>query len=383
MSIAIVTVGYNRPDSMLRLLESIGDADYGNDRVDLVVSIDKGLRQDEIIKVAEEFIWKKGEKIIRAFPERQGLRPHGLQCGDLTKQYDAVIVLEDDITVSCGFYDYVKQCIEFYGNDDRISGISLYKHRLNPGNGRPFEPAEDGNDVYFMQMAQSWGQCWTRKMWNGFKSWYENNQGKIKQSADFPAYITAWDDRSWMKYYDKYDVEMDKFHVYPYKALSTNHSETGEHSIMTNNAYQVPLLEGKMNYRLPELESGIKYDIFFERIGLSGGVLAELNGKVLMDLQGLRSNYGDADYLISTRVLPFKVIKTIQLEYRPIEVNCIKQVEGKGIRVYDLKCAASKKGNKAHILRYDRRGLRWKNAFLLGYFDFLNDVKRKIYKLIK
>ena len=57
MKIAIVAVGYNRPDSMNDLLKSIVKADYDSDRVDLIVSIDKGERQSEVISVAEQISW--------------------------------------------------------------------------------------------------------------------------------------------------------------------------------------------------------------------------------------------------------------------------------------------------------------------------------------
>ena len=45
MGVAIVAVGYNRPDSMENLLKSIVNAEYESDNVDLIISIDKGERQ--------------------------------------------------------------------------------------------------------------------------------------------------------------------------------------------------------------------------------------------------------------------------------------------------------------------------------------------------
>ena len=83
MKYAIVAVGYNRPDSMETLLNSINLAENIENNVDIVISIDKGERQGEIVDVSEKFKWKYGEKIIRAFPERQGLRNHIIQCGKI------------------------------------------------------------------------------------------------------------------------------------------------------------------------------------------------------------------------------------------------------------------------------------------------------------
>ena len=153
----IVAVGYNRPDSMKRLLDNLLAADYDGDFVDILISIDKGVRQSEVIDIAEQYEWPYGDKRIRAFSKRQGLRQHIIQCGDMTKEYTAVIILEDDIVVSECFYLYAKQSVQFYGSDRRIAGISLYKHETNVGVYQFFEPEYNGYDCYLMQFAQSWG----------------------------------------------------------------------------------------------------------------------------------------------------------------------------------------------------------------------------------
>ena len=216
-SIAIIAAGYNRPDSLERLLGSLLRADYVGDQVDLVISLDKGRRQQEVINAAEKICWPYGEKKLRIFSERQGLRAHIIQCGDLTEQYDAVVVLEDDLIVAQHFYSYVKQTISRYADDYKIAGISLYRHQIHPGVNRPFEPANNGYDIYLQQFAMSWGQCWTKKMWERFKKWYVVNVEEDLTKGDMlPVYISRWNSQSWLKYFMRYIVEKDKYFVYPY-----------------------------------------------------------------------------------------------------------------------------------------------------------------------
>lgn len=376
--IAIVAVGYNRPDSIKQLLQSLLCAEYGDDTVDLVVSIDKGQRQQEIISAAERLNWPHGEKIIRAFPERQGLRSHILQCGDLTEKYDAVIVFEDDLLVAPHFYSYVKQAIERYAEDDRIAGISLYKHQTHPGVNRPFEPANNGYDVYLQQFAMSWGQCWTKKMWKQFRDWYNQNENKdLGEGNLLPTYIAHWNKQSWLKYYMRYIVETDKYFIYPYFSLSTNASDVGEHCRIPNNDFQVALQEGDLSYRFPAFEEAVKYDVFFERMGLE--VFPEFQGKKLLDFYGNRLSYGNAKYLISTKSLPYKVVKTIQLRYRPVEVNGLMPSEGKGAFVYNLgQTAVRPKKNTDIITRYDIRGIHWKKILHLGWNGFADALLNKL-----
>lgn len=42
----IIAIGYNRPDCMIRLLRALEIADYKDDRVMLIVSIDNSGRED-------------------------------------------------------------------------------------------------------------------------------------------------------------------------------------------------------------------------------------------------------------------------------------------------------------------------------------------------
>lgn len=381
-TIAIVAVGYNRPDSIKQLLQSLLRADYAGDKVDLIVSLDKGQRQQEIVTVAENIYWPYGEKKIRAFPERQGLRAHIIQCGDLTEKYDAVVVLEDDLMVAPHFYSYVKQTIERYADDACIAGISLYKHQTHPGVNRPFEPANNGFDVYMQQFAMSWGQCWTKEMWRKFRAWYNDNEGKDLSEGDIlPSYISHWNKQSWLKYYMRYIVENDKYFIYPYFSLTTNASDAGEHCRIPNNDFQVSMQEGDMEYRFPNFDQAVKYDVFFERVGIEDKIFPELEGKKLLDLYGNRLNYEGADYVISTKALPYQVVKKVQLRYRPVEMNCMMPANGDGIYVYALKqTAAVPTVNKDILTRYDVRSLHWKKTLHLGWSGFIDAVLNKVQK---
>lgn len=382
MSIAIIAVGYNRPDSIEHLMQSLQFADYMGDQVDLVISLDKGKRQQEIIAVSEKVEWPHGEKIIRVFSERQGLRTHIIQCGDLTEKYDAVVVLEDDLMVAPYFYSYVKQAIAQYADNDHIAGISLYKHQIHPGVHRAFEPANNGYDIYMQQFAMSWGQCWTKGMWQKFKAWYNENKDKdLSDDNILPAYISKWNNQSWLKYYMRYIVENDKYFVFPYFSLSTNASDAGEHCRIPNNDFQVSLQEGDLEYRFPSFKQAIKYDVYFERIGIEDKVLPELSGKKLLDLYGGRLNYEDANYLISTNSLPYKVVRKLQLRYRPIEMNCLIPTDGEGIYVYDLKSTAiAPKINMDIITRYDVRSIPWRRTLHLGVSGLIDAVLNKVHR---
>lgn len=387
--ICIVAVGYNRPSSMLRLLTSLLEADYLGDKVDLIISLDKGVKQIELIEKADKFVWPFGEKIVRIFPKKQGLRQHIMQCGDYALEYDAAIILEDDITVSKGFYAYTKQAISFYGWNPKVGGISLYKHNVNVGVNHFFEPEFNGYDTFMMQFAQSWGQCWTTQMWRGFRDWYNSNSDTVFVSPDFkseriPENILRWSSQSWMKYYMEYIVEKDLYYVYPYHSLSTNHSEIGQHNNTANGDWQVGVVDEVFEYRFPDIHQAIKYDIFFERIDYK--VKGYEDKKVILDLYGEKKSFNDGDILISSKPRDYRVIATWKLKYRPQERNCVYPEHGDGLYVYDLHTSvknSSKKYNSNIRTKYDVRAIYWHRLLRLSITEVLKKISKKVKSKIK
>lgn len=100
--IGILTIGYNRANNLLRLLNSINAATFPTDDVDLLISIDNSGTKD-VENAANSFKWLHGRKKIYTYPERLGLRKHILKCGDFLDFYDALVVLEDDLVVAPSF----------------------------------------------------------------------------------------------------------------------------------------------------------------------------------------------------------------------------------------------------------------------------------------
>lgn len=380
MKYLIVAVGYNRIKSMERLINSLLSCNYIEEQVDLIISIDKSDVQDEIAHSIKDRKWEHGKlKVIRR-QERLGLRNHVLACGDLVTDYDVIIMLEDDLVVSPYFFKYVSQTVSFYKNDPKIAGISLYKHETHPGVYRPFIPENNGYDVFLMQFAQSWGQCWTRDMWLEFRKWYDLNQKKDLGCDDLlPQYISSWNQQSWLKYFMRYVAECDKYFVYPYVSLSTNSSETGEHNFSTSNDFQVALLMGECEYRLPEFNRAVRYDIFFERCNPQLSNRFNLDEDYIIDLYGKKRKYDGARLLFSTAILPYKIIREIQLKYRPVELNLLFPEDGEGIYLYDL--SINEKGNgkrKDYSVRYDVRAIEWNRLMRLSIEELIKIIRRKL-----
>lgn len=332
--IAIVVVGYNRLASIKRLLQSLLDAKYPKKDIPLVISIDCS-GDEQLYKYVKDFRWPYGDRYIRIQETRLGLKKHIIECGNLTKYFKAIILLEDDLFVSPYFYDYIEQTVEKYGDDERIAEISLYKNERNGYVGLPFDNMKDGSDVFLMQDVGTWGECWTEQMWNGFSKWYnEECSEEIILATNMPSTIKTWT-KAWSKYYNAYVVSKNKYILYPNIAVCTNFNDAGEHVNNSTSDVQVSLLMNTFPYKLPDFESLIKYDVFFNNENIYDWIGLKQD-ELCIDLYGFQYSYNNKDYLLSTKILSCPIRKSFGIKLRPIELNVKYDIKGTGIFLYDI-----------------------------------------------
>lgn len=328
---AIVVVGYNRINSISRLLNSLKKALYSS-QVPLIISIDKS-DCIELYKFVKDFSWEYGNKYVIIHERRLGLKNHIYFCGDLTKYFKSITILEDDIYVSPYFYNYINQMVEKYGNDKNVAGISLYKNEYSGFNNLPLTFLKNGYDVFAYQSTSTWGETFTYNMWKDFKTWLSSFKEDFT-NIDMYNEIKAWD-RAWSKYYEAYIIDTNKYFIYPYTSYTTNFNDPGTHVTIDtiNNSYQVELVYGERKLKLPDFNQLLKYDTYAQCILLKDIYLGKNIG---IDLYGIRENINKYQYLLTTRELPYKIIKKYGIRLRPIELNILENIEGDGIYLYDL-----------------------------------------------
>lgn len=333
MNIAIVCIAYNRTDSLKRLLASLEQAYYAMPAT-LIISIDKS-NTDVVEQFADGYHWPHGEKRVAKHEQNMGLRAHMLSLGSYFEEFDVLIVLEDDITVASSYYSYAQQCAEKYYGHSNIAGISLYSFSVNYQNHLPFTPAKSEYDVYLMNCAMSWGEVWMKPQWKAFIQWYE------KHNEDFhlphlPACLNQWPKSSWLKYHTRYCIEENKYFVYPYFSLSTNNADPGVNFSHVDTLFQSNMLVSlQKHFNIPAAEDlAIRYDGFFQSkyLGTYVGIAEE---ELCVDLFSDKPACLHKHFLLTDRVLPYKVVRSFALQLRPIELNVILQREGKELWLYD------------------------------------------------
>ena len=387
---AIVAIGYNRPDCMQRLLNSLAAARYPYEDITLIVSIDRSDCYEKVEDVANGFDWRFGKKVIRTFPERQGLKNHIIQCGDLTEEYDSVIVLEDDIYVAPDFYRYACAALDYYESEASVVGPALYAFQKNPYTKFSFFPVYNGYDNYFAQFVITWGQCWKKDVWRRFKAWLETHGELPSFDPRLPKEVLSWT-RAWSKFFVSFMVENDLYYAVPYESLSTNFSEKGEHQSRDayETAYQVPLSLAEKRYTFAPFEKGVKYDAFMERVFPAGKTISGVPAAdILIDLYGTREKNTGKKYLITPKEYNFERVGSFGLRMHPIDLNVELEVPGDGINFYKvdggevlIKEADRKPGYyplEKNRGKYETWGMNWRQLASTAGRLLLEGVQAKI-----
>lgn len=342
METAIVVIAYNRHNSLKRLLNSIGKADYPKGvQIPLIISIDRS--DNNLVKrVADDFQWIHGEKKVVLHEKNLGLKAHVLSCGEYVLTYGSAIILEDDLAVAPSFYYFAKSALKFCENKDHIAGISLYNHKLNVHVREPFSAIEDGYDNYYFQFAQSWGQAFSASQWQSFMDWNELHKEEAVLADNVPPNVSSWSDKSWLKYHIKYVIDTNRFFLYPTLSLTTNFSDTGTHATRSVNDLQVELAghyrEGKQ-YLFSELqETNAVYDAYFENMVLRSQLAAKLGVEeksVVIDLYGYKGK-PEKGYYLCAQSLPYRIVRSYRRALRPMDANVFRGIEGEELFLYDL-----------------------------------------------
>lgn len=320
----VIVPAYSREYALRRLLKSLNEAEYPNDVVQLIITIDGGAPKG-VVEAAREFEFKHGSKSIVLRENNLGLTQHILWCGDQTQKYGSAIILEDDLMVDRHFYSYACSALHFYRGDKRIAGIGLHSPRQNQMAKVGFEPMYNGFSAYFMQKVCTWGQAWTADQWENFRRWYSSyDRSKWADRPEIPQRIKTWP--TWDNPFSVYMIEKGLYFTYPYIGYTTNCADPGGvHMTDGTDMHQVPLgakNRPKEEFRFCEFEnSRVIYDAFLEPVSPElyeavGLMPAELE----VDFNGIKpmSLLRKKKYAITSKKCS-DPLKTYKLSFRPVE----------------------------------------------------------------
>jgi hypothetical protein len=331
---AIVIPAFRRAGPLKALLDLLAQAWYpAGQAVPLHISLEAG-HDPLVATLAEEFPWPYGPKRVVRQAERLGLRAHILHCGDLTREYGHVLILEDDLLVAPGFYRYAQATLAASAADPRIAGVALYRYALSEQHRLPFVPSSSPADDHYIQLPCSWGQAFSAAQWQAFTVWREG-QDEAAIDALVPPYVRAWGAQSWKRVCTAYLRAQDRYFLYPNAALATHPGHAGTHSD-AGSVMHVALDMGRREWHFAGLDAaeGV-YDAWLEPhprvLRDRCPALAGLDFSV--DLYGQKEpSAWTGEWLLTTRPAHVAPQHYGQALWPPV-ANVLAGVSGDGIRL--------------------------------------------------
>ncbi|KAH7335311.1 hypothetical protein B0J17DRAFT_669564 [Rhizoctonia solani] len=287
--IELAVITHDRPWSLQRLLDSVKQAHYFGDTVNMVINLEQTADQ-ETRRIAEEFTM---ESIDSHVSVRHRIVYAGLMTAVVESWYphgnhSYGVMLEDDVELSPLFYAWIKFCVLRYRygtplkDTSPLYGISLYQPKvteLHMQGRRPFNARdlfakaniEHPHTPYLSQVPCSWGAVYFPEHWREFQQYLSLRLSEhVMPATDIvvPNLRSNRWSRSWKRFFNEMVYLRGYVSLYPnygfFVSLSTNHLEVGEHVPANINQekqrqYFLPLMqEPEIANRRPGTELGVK-----------------------------------------------------------------------------------------------------------------------------
>lgn len=180
MDISIAVFGFNRPQSLARLLDCLSNSIVAQS-LPIYIFIDGARNLGESKKVKQVADLAHGFshpiKSVIERPKNFGLRT-SLRDGvtKVLERHDAIIVLEDDLILDSFALEYFVSSLQNFEGDKRIMSICGY----SVINDKIRERRNISDCAYFLPMTHPWGWATWRDRWQDHLEWLNSSSWKSK-----------------------------------------------------------------------------------------------------------------------------------------------------------------------------------------------------------
>ena len=237
----IIVLTKNRAKPLQRLLDSIGNAEYGEDKVRLEIHVDYGddAAHRDVLRVARDSnfnaLSSKTRVIRKEKGDKGGLRQAWLDAWKTPKGH--AIILEDDIALSPHWYTWMKAAWASYDSNE-LAGISLQRQVLIPMKPQKSEDLVKHTDPFLYKLVGSIGFSPHPQRWKEFLAWV-NTLDLDTFPAAVPGLVTTdWYQKNdkkgiWTQLFIYFCEEKNLYTLYSYhknrETLAAHMRERGEH----------------------------------------------------------------------------------------------------------------------------------------------------------
>jgi hypothetical protein len=355
----IIILTYNRPTSLMRLIDSLKSA-LGENDANLMLSLEYGSDAKTKDYVAS-LDWSFGLKTIVENSEPLGTHKHMISCLKRAEAFSDVLVLEDDHFIVKGFIKFLKYGKGIMEADKRISGISLHHYEMMQDQLLPFKPLANGEPAYLLQKASANGFWMNNALLKDLNNWIEAFSS-TEYSRAVPNYLKKWGDKKWSTLIGKYLIEKNMYQLYPRISYVTDFGEKGENYNRPEQKFGAQsdlFYSDTLQYDVNSKKELVAYDAWYE---IDSEYLKSHNSDLesfdfCNNLQGQKSLDQIQQELILTteNTNQNSSIVSFSKELKPLENNILHGLKGHGISLVNKNDIVPAKGIETLIQNYEKQ----------------------------
>ena len=108
-----------------------------------------------------------------------------MKCGDISNNYDFILIIEDDVVLSPFALEYVESVTPQAMGIASCASVSLYSFQYGDFIKHPFNRLGFPSDYILAMTGSSWGQVWWSSSWTKFRE-FANNDSLVFKDIDVP-----------------------------------------------------------------------------------------------------------------------------------------------------------------------------------------------------
>ena len=231
----IVIFAYNRPDKLVRLVDTLKqNPEFGASP--LYIFVDGSKNEDErdrvtaVVDLARKTcLGHPGGGQTIAAERNQGLSQAVIAgVSAVLAKHESAIILEDDLVCTSGFLSFMNQGLNQYATDERIIAVCGYGLKIK-------RPKDYSADVYLSLRASSWGWAtwrdrwqtidWTVTDWTQFRTDRAAQKAFNRGGSDMTSMLRGYMEgrnNSWAIRFCYNQFRQGKYSVHPFRSYVDN-----------------------------------------------------------------------------------------------------------------------------------------------------------------
>lgn len=279
----IIVLTMDRPKALSRLIQSLLQANYGEDLIDLDFWIDRpqdgASLNSEILSICRNVTWKHGTKTIHKRTVNAGLYKQWIYTWNITSETtEFAVILEDDLELSPAFYQWLRVARAAYSEDSDVAAFTLQRSTLRPRQRKGIAwgnlkiPSEQ--QVFKYRLLGTWGFAPQRDHWIEFRKWFEEKKGRNEKPYVKGLVTTEWYKKQekngfapnmwsqwWIKFVDEKNYFTITAHLPDGTTLAANWRESGLHYSKTEPRADFPIFRGSPEiFSMPDSPISLDWD---------------------------------------------------------------------------------------------------------------------------